>query len=550
MPSNLPFIDPNPNAQTDWLNAQYQQALAQGLIGQSQQPNQGGMAGQVYVGPSFTQGLARMLQAYSGGKMMTGANETMGRLLGQQWGNIRAGMGGQQPSQQPSQHASYDSSQIGQNAPTDYGLLNRQPIQNTPQQQLPEQPSQGIGQGRSFGNGGLNPLGYPPDVATVAFATDPAKYAETVLTQSAPTDLMKTLRAQGIEPGTPQWTAAMQANVAKTNQPAGYRPGSIVPRADGTYAAMPGAAPEGSRNIQGSDGNWYVVPMGGGAAAISGAAAARKGGETSATLYESVDPRTGKKTMIPGTEFQNPPAAMDVKPGRFGGYSGGQGGPITALPTGTSDLATQGAKRIGDTISAANESKMRVNVIDNILSASQNGVQTGPTEDWKNKIYGMIASVPGADKIGLGGLKDDVSRFQEITKFIKQNALRQWQAAGGTGTDSQLEASVEANLRTGLFPKALQDIAQWSKAAELAVQAKAAAQQQWVDQGNSPLQQSKFETAWRNNFDPKVYQMVVNPQKFASDPQFKNPQTGQLTPAGQALLKKYMTAKQNGWFEQ
>lgn len=52
-----------------------QRRLADALRAQSQQPLQGGMAGQVYVGPSWTQGLAKMLQAYGAGRIESGARD-------------------------------------------------------------------------------------------------------------------------------------------------------------------------------------------------------------------------------------------------------------------------------------------------------------------------------------------------------------------------------------------------------------------------------------------------------------------------------------------
>lgn len=57
----------------DWELAQQQakrqQAIADALRQQSQAPLQGGMAGRVYVGPSWTQGLAKLLQAYTAGQI-------------------------------------------------------------------------------------------------------------------------------------------------------------------------------------------------------------------------------------------------------------------------------------------------------------------------------------------------------------------------------------------------------------------------------------------------------------------------------------------------
>lgn len=178
--------------------------------------------------------------------------------------------------------------------------------------------------------------------------------------------------------------------------------------------------------------------------------------------------------------------------------------------------AKDAAERHDGTVAAASESPMRINVLDNIISLSDSGVATGPTQEWQNKVLGIAANVPGLSKI-MGGAKDNVAKFQELQKFTYQNALRNWSAAGGTGTDKQMENFAHANPNDQLFPQALQAIAKWGKASEFAIQGKANAQDQFLSQyGQNPQSQIAFERQWRNSFDPKVYQyQLMSPAEKA-----------------------------------
>ena len=558
-PGQMPFLSPNPEDQQNYLDLQYQQHLAQMLLGQGaqQEPN-GQMVGPVYVGTAGGNGMAKMLAAYLGNQKMQQANRGMGALQGSYLQNLMQQMGAPGPAQQTP--TAQDAQQPSEPQASGNGLVlagQMQP-QGANAQPSPQALAGALQGGQPQGASGgtsspLNPMGYPPQMAALAYASDPVKYFETLMTQMAPTELQKMLIASGVRPGTPAYQAALQAGVFKATQPAAYRAGSIVPDGRGGMIAMPGAAPAGSINAQQSDGSWAINPIPGGTGAVQAESQAQAAGKTAGTLFPTVD-ATGAGGLTPGSAYQAPagPAGGGLQAGRFGGYASSSNAPRTSLPAGSQSIADAGANRIKDTLAQANDSKARVNVIDNILDLSKSGVQTGPTADWTNKAIGLVASIPGASAIlpqTIANAKTDVAKFQELSKFINQNALRNWQAAGGTGTDAQLEAQTSANLNKGLFPQALQGVAQWQKASELAVQAKAVAQQQWMDKGGAPIQQSQFESAWRQNFDPRVYQMVVDPMKYASDPAYKDPKTGQLTQMGQQLMSRYMTAKNNGWLQ-
>lgn len=199
--------------------------------------------------------------------------------------------------------------------------------------------------------------------------------------------------------------------------------------------------------------------------------------------------------------------------------------------------ATAAGKRTNDLVSTAADSPTRVNVLDNIISLSKSGVASGPNAEWINKVKGTMEGVPG-----FTGWKDDVTGYQELKKYMAQNGIRAWQAAGGSGTDAQLSAAMAANPNEKMNPKAVQAMANWTKAGEIALQGKAnAAQSAGIA---TPQDQAKFEATWRQNMDPRIYQMrVMEPAEanaFVTNLKKTDP-TGYAT-----LLKKAQILKQMG----
>lgn len=221
-----------------------------------------------------------------------------------------------------------------------------------------------------------------------------------------------------------------------------------------------------------------------------------------------------------------------IRPGNAPGFNASQ-----------ETLATGNAKRYNDLLNLASDSPTRVNVYDNVLSLSRQGVDTGPGQAWKNSIKGYVANAPLLSSVSKGW-RDDVSGFQELNKFMYQNAQRNWQAAGGTGTDAQLDAFSKSNPNDKMFPQALQAMAQWGKAGELALQAKINAAQAWKDaNGGNVANLDQFEHQWRNNFDPRVFQLNV------MTPEEQKAFVGNMSPTdAKMLLARRAAIRQMGGF--
>ena len=545
-----------PQFQGDYLDVQRKQALAQALMGMSLQ-NQGTALNQTGAGmrvmPTLSPlaGIAQLGTALLAAKTGNDANQGM-RDLGQQQMNFLMGSPGQQQdapgpvAQQPQTPGSFGLGAGG--GFTDGGVDAGTSTLASALAQARQQ--QGASGGFLAPGSQNNPAGLPTPMAAQMYLSDPGEYWKTQAQQFKPADIVAQLRAAGVDPSSPLGRQMAQQAVAKTLAPdyvSGRPGGYMTNKTTGETVQLP-HVPDGFTALQDPNGQWHVVPVEGAVNALQQSSQAQAAGKAAVT------PVTGYQNGAP--VFTNALNASQggagggngapVNTGRFGGYTPpGGSGPITpGLAPGVEKaavgMAEKGTGRANTLIDAAGESPTRVNVLDNILSLSQAGVGTGPTAEWKNKIKGALA-----DTVGPDSWKDDVTGFQEMKKFLKQNGLRAWQAAGGSGTDSQLSAAMEANPNDKMFPQAVQTMAKWAKAGELALQSKASAQDTWLARnGNNPAAQNQFESAWRQNFDPRIYQMkMMSPTELQAF-------TGKLSPADRnTLLQKYSTAKQNGWIQ-
>lgn len=209
-------------------------------------------------------------------------------------------------------------------------------------------------------------------------------------------------------------------------------------------------------------------------------------------------------------------------------------------------MGKQNADMVNNLRQTASDSPVRQDVYDKILNLSKAGVSTGGGADFYNNIKNMAVNTPVIGPLA-EKLTGNPSDYQELSKFLKQNAMRTWQAAGGTGTDTQLEASTEAAPNNKMTPQAIQAMAEFGKAGEMAVNAKNNFMQNAIGQNNENIDKAnQYENAWKQHFDPKVYQLSVT----GGDPQKMQQITSGLSPAQKTILMgKYQYAKQNGWLQ-
>ena len=224
------------------------------------------------------------------------------------------------------------------------------------------------------------------------------------------------------------------------------------------------------------------------------------------------------KAGIPSAQIDQALAHMQV-PGAInaGAPAGAIAGPAAGFSIGQNALANLNAKNFQQTLDQGKDAALRMNVLDNIVDLSEQGVKTGPGSEWQNDVLGHFANVPGLSSV-LSSAQGNVAKFQEVQKFLNQAGMRSWQAAGGTGTDTQLEQALHSNPNSAQFPQALQTITRWVKAGDMAAQTKANAQQAYFNQnGRDMTNMDQFESQWRQHYDPRVFQLdAMAPQDQVS----------------------------------
>lgn len=178
--------------------------------------------------------------------------------------------------------------------------------------------------------------------------------------------------------------------------------------------------------------------------------------------------------------------------------------PVAGANPTAAQAEAQGANvpRMQENITQAIAAPAVKNVLQNIVKLADN-VQTGPKSEQLNRIKAMVGNViPGAS-----GWQDSSSAYQEMTKYMEQLALRSWAAAGGSGTNSQLEAQVRANPNNEYNSQTVKELAKWVMAGEEAKLAKARSMATWLKkEGNSVNNIEDFELQWAEAMDPRVFQ--------------------------------------------
>lgn len=124
---------------------------------------------------------------------------------------------------------------------------------------------------------------------------------------------------------------------------------------------------------------------------------------------------------------------------------------------------------------------------------------------------GLSSLIPG-----LSAAQDDATKLQELDKFLERVAATSSQVLGvSASTDAARESISKQNASIGYTPQAIQAVLDYAEAQTSAMSAKGDAQEKWLKQkGNGITKQHDFETAWRQSYDPLVFQLdVASPEE-------------------------------------
>ena len=258
-------------------NQRYADILMQQAL---QDQPQGQMVSGHYVAPSPVQGIAQLLKAYIGRRASDMIPEQQSKLASAQMQQVQNmfGVGGGTTAPQARDMSLTGGAMQGDVGPTNTNAARMTGVQTGTAPAMPI------------------PAGMDSRTAMMQYMINPQAYATALGTHSAPAEIQKIAAASGFAPGSPQYQAIMQGNVAKSN----YIAPTVV--GEGGSLVQPGAntasfiAPKAGIQINPKTGQSSVLPgytQATGAIEQSQAYAKGLGGAqtTPATRF---DPETGR----------------------------------------------------------------------------------------------------------------------------------------------------------------------------------------------------------------------------------------------------------------
>ena len=179
-------------------NQRYADILMQQAL---QEQPQGQMVSGHYVPPSPVQGLSQLLKAYVARKASDLIPEQQSKVASAQMQQVQNmfGLGGGTAPTQARDMALAGGALQGDVGPTTTNAARMDSVQS------------GTGSAMPL------PLGMDRRTAMMQYMIDPKAYATALSTHSSPAEIQKVAAAAGLQPGTPQYQAFMQGNLAKSN---------------------------------------------------------------------------------------------------------------------------------------------------------------------------------------------------------------------------------------------------------------------------------------------------------------------------------------------
>ena len=257
-------------------NQRYADILMQQAL---QEQPQGQMVSGHYVAPSPVQGIAQLLKAYIGRKATDLIPEQQSKLAAAQMQQVQNmfGVGGGTTAPQARDMALAGGAMQGDVGPTNTNAARMTGVQT------------GTGSAMPI------PAGMDARTAMMQYMINPQAYATALATHSAPAEIQKIAAASGFAPGSPQYQAIMQGNLAKQNYISPTvvsEGGSLVPAGANRPTFI---APKGGIQINPTTGQSSVLPNYGQAAGQiqQFESYGKRAGEAGATPASKIDLTTG-----------------------------------------------------------------------------------------------------------------------------------------------------------------------------------------------------------------------------------------------------------------
>lgn len=166
---------------------------------------------------------------------------------------------------------------------------------------------------------------------------------------------------------------------------------------------------------------------------------------------------------------------------------------------------------------AAQLAPQQLDQIDKALGISA-ALSTGGGSDWASKRANiesaMAAFIPGFDTA-----ENDATKLQLLDKYAERIAADSARVLGANATtDAARESITRQNANIGYTKDAVQSVLRYAKAQTLAMEAKGDAQEAWLkSEGKGITKQHEFETAWRQAYDPILFQLEAATDEEAKE---------------------------------
>jgi len=526
-----PLVDQNQDYLLAQMKAQRAQQLADMLTQEGTQPIQYDQRGAI----SPLQGLAKLLQAYSGGSMANSAMQqsaaarSMGAaLMAKAYGLDNGQSTVQQDSSMPMDATAAVGAGGGQQRPA-------------------PQPSP-----RPGGTSPLNPYGAPPALLMMAAQGDPAAKAqldtflkgveltpeqknsrdsligastlENLATQNM-TPLQKMARAlQNSAPGSIM-ANTMQGGIKHENYiaPAEVKQGNVALNSDNqpifyNPKTADGVVPRFQTN------GGFTGPVSAGALpGYAGANAGIEGAAQGAREANSI-----KTVTLPdGSSYTD-----------FGGRVAGTRGQSTT----DAQIDKSAADVISNAPQIVTQSRQAVTGLENALQILDKVGQSGPGSEKKFNLLGMMNTA------GIPVMKDDVNGYQSMQKYLANSLNTAAQGTGASGSDARFESFLHGQPNAeNMSPEALKGAIRYVLSQHDAAIARAQVLPQAygvAKQQNSPNAALNAQQAWANTYNPKVFEFSrmtpTERQQFKSN----------MSPEQQQKFgQQYNFAHQQGWVQ-
>lgn len=203
------------------------------------------------------------------------------------------------------------------------------------------------------------------------------------------------------------------------------------------------------------------------------------------------------------------PTAAPTSSAQMGaGQQQGASTPTSAPPVmdvGEADVLKANTAKINQNRQAAQDAQTQRDILGRIqLLSSSPSLYTGPGSHRLGEVATAVAQIPGFEKAA-----QYANNYNELTKYMAQNAARMGAQMGLDGSDARLDLAIHSQPNAAMDPRTIQQVSQYMSALVRMHAAKADAMDRWLQfPGNNARNEQHFEQIWRDNADPRLFQLA------------------------------------------